>query len=128
MSTETHINNSRPAGPSFVEIDDVATIPKGTAGSQDRRPGVWAKLLWETQWKVPVNGMFLKGSLLPKMITMKAVRELMARPGFFWSGKREEERIRDRVANVESAFIQCLGEVQDPQCDSCIKLNGPWVC
>ncbi|KAJ5371357.1 uncharacterized protein N7496_007449 [Penicillium cataractarum] len=51
----------------------------------------------------------------------------MSRSGFFWSGKRQEERISERLANVESAVIQCLGEVQVDECDCCKKSYGPWA-
>jgi hypothetical protein len=121
--------NSRPAIPKWPTLDESFTIPVVSAGSAELPPGDWAKKLWEVPWKVPWKvarrGEQLKGSLLPKCIGKSPVRELMARVGFFWSGRREEERIGDRLANVESAFIQCLGEVQDPACESCRKLLGP---
>lgn len=58
---------------------------------------------------------------------MPALRERMAREGAFWSGKREDERIGDRIANVESAMIQCVGKVMERQCKCCRKLLGPWA-
>jgi len=35
----------------------------------------------------------------------------MARNGVFWSGKREEEQISHRIANGDSAYIQCVGDM-----------------
>lgn len=111
-------------------IGDPTTIPKGVEGTEDRPPGEWATLLWTTPWKSAAEGEWLKGALLPKLIDMDATRELMARNKFFRSGKRKEERVANRLANIESAFIQCIGEVQEEgdRCESCIKHHGPWVC
>ncbi|CEJ57732.1 hypothetical protein PMG11_06416 [Penicillium brasilianum] len=58
---------------------------------------------------------------------MQPRRELMAREGFFYSGKREEERIADKLVNVEFAMIQCMGEVMQAECTSCVKHLGPWA-
>lgn len=128
MRNQTDMINSHPPDPSFVELGDVSTIPKGHAGSKDKEPGEWAKLLWESPWKVAREGEKLKGNLLPIFFAQKAKRELMARFHFFMSGKRKEERVRDRISNVESALMYCLGDIQDQPCDSCLKHHGPWVC
>jgi hypothetical protein len=120
--------NSRPADQASVTFGDATTIPEGHAGTAELQPGKWAALLWKTPWKVAMQGRFLKGSLLPEVIDMEPERELMAREGFFFSGKREEERIAERVVNVGSAMIQCVGEVMEAECTSCIKHLGPLVC
>lgn len=122
------MSKSHPPDPAFVKLGDTFTIPEGHAGDEDRDPAEWAKKLWEVPWKVAQKGKMAKRDLLPKFLAMKPVRELMARVGFFWSGKRQEERLSDRIANVESAFIYCLGEVQDPECLHCSQRLGPWVC
>ncbi|KAJ6155107.1 hypothetical protein N7470_005673 [Penicillium chermesinum] len=111
--------------PSFTEIGDVMTIPQGSVGTQDRPPGKWAELVWDTSWKATATGQQLKRKLPLELLKRPPVRELMARPGFFFSGKREEERISDKRANIESAVIQCMGEVQDPPCTSCMRLPRP---
>lgn len=111
-----------------MTFGDASTIPEGHAGTAELVSGKWAALLWQTPWKVAMQGRFLKGSLLPGLIDMQPRRELMAREGFFFSGKREEERIANKVLNVESAMIQCVGEVMEAECTSCTKHLGPWVC
>ncbi|CEO60998.1 hypothetical protein PMG11_05411 [Penicillium brasilianum] len=124
------LSDYHPEDPSFVEIGDVSTVPKchvGSAGSEDKQPGEWTKLLWECPWKVAREGEKPKGKLLSIFFAQDPARELMARWNFFESGKREEERIRDRLSNVESAFMYCLGEVQDQPCRSCLKSQGPWA-
>lgn len=120
--------NSRSAGKAFVKFGDVTIIPEGRAGTEEKPPGKWADLLWETPWKVAIKGRYLKGSLLPELIKRKPKRELMARERFFWSEKRKDERIADRVWNVESAMIQCVGDVMEDECTSCIKHQALWVC
>jgi hypothetical protein len=85
--------HSLPDIQTFYEIGDTTTIPKGAVGSVDREPGVWAKLLSQTPRKIAVRGEWLNGGLLPKLIEMTPIRELMARPRFFYYGKREEERV-----------------------------------
>ncbi|KAI2733516.1 hypothetical protein CBS147332_531 [Penicillium roqueforti] len=115
----------RPTVPSSTEIGDVTTIQQGVVGDDDRPLDKWAKMMWETLWKTAAKVVFLKGKLLPKLLKKQPVRELMAPPGFFFSGKREEERISDGISNIESAVIQCLGVVQDHQCTNCLKFEGP---
>lgn len=86
------------------------------------------KLLWQVPWKEAATGRKLKNKRLGELIKMSPKRELMAHQGFFRSGKHEEERISDQFANIESAVIQCLGDVQEDQCVDCLKHPGPWVC
>lgn len=122
---DTDMMVSRPTVPSSTEIGDVTTIQQGVVGDDDRPLDKWAKMMWETLWKTAAKVVFLKGKLLPKLLKKQPVRELMAPPGFFFSGKREEERISDGISNIESVVIQCLGVVQDHQCTNCLKFEGP---
>ncbi|GLI78715.1 hypothetical protein PoHVEF18_007036 [Penicillium ochrochloron] len=121
------LDSYHPADPEYAEIGETATIPRAVVGTQNQQPGAWAKLLWQTPWKKAAKGKKLKGNLLPELIKMSPKRELMAREGFFRSGKHEKERISDQLANIESAFIQCIGAVQEERCDSWVKHHGPWA-
>jgi hypothetical protein len=80
---ETHMINSNPIVIAFAEIGDTFTIPEGHAGSADRPPGQWAKLLWDAPYKVARRGQRLKGQL-PELLKNPAVRELMARVPLFY--------------------------------------------
>ena len=94
-----------------MELGEARQIPDGYAGSQDKEPGEWAKLLGEAPWKVAREGEMLNGKILPIFLAQEPVRELRARINFFKDGMREEERIRDKLWNVESAVMYCLGEI-----------------
>lgn len=56
-----------------------------------------------------------------------AVREPLQRSTTIYTGKRLDERIGSRAANVESILIQIVGEVSQQECDNCLKNNGPWT-
>lgn len=79
MISQTNPINSHLAGPGFEEIGDMSKIPKGHFGTDDRAPGDWATLLWESPWKVAREGEKPKGEILPILFGQAAKRELMAR-------------------------------------------------
>lgn len=128
MSIQADMFHSHPADPEHAEIGDTATIPQGTCGHQGS--GAWRvnKTALAGPLEESGHGRKLKGKRLGGLIKMPLKRELMAHQGFFCSGKHEEERINDQFANIESAVIQCLGDVQEAQSVDCLTHHGPLVC
>ncbi|OQD73576.1 hypothetical protein PENDEC_c014G02635 [Penicillium decumbens] len=121
------LDTYRAASLAFTERGEELTIPRALAGTDDRAPGAWVTYLWQLPWKVARQGRKIKSDELRLLYSMPPLREPIGREGAFWSGKRQEERIGDSIANVESAMIQCVGKVMERQCKCCRKLLGPWA-
>ncbi|KAF3019923.1 hypothetical protein E8E15_003971 [Penicillium rubens] len=79
-------------------------IPAGKAGGADMNPGPWADYAMTVPWKEPLQ-----------------------RSTTNYTGKRLDERIGSKAANVESILIQIVGEVSQQECTSCLQNDGPWA-
>ncbi|KAJ5859437.1 hypothetical protein N7534_004714 [Penicillium rubens] len=86
-SVTSAFNPTSPGGDLLSPLE----IPVGTAGGSDLNPGPWASYAM----KLPVV----------------AMREPLQRSTTIYTGKRLDERIGSRAANVESILIQIVGEV-----------------
>jgi hypothetical protein len=78
-------------------------------------------------WKVARTGRRLKTKAIALLTGAVAVREPLQRSTTNYTGKRLDERIGSRAANVESILIQIVGEVSQQECDHCLQNNGPWA-
>ncbi|KAJ5415220.1 hypothetical protein N7465_003915 [Penicillium sp. CMV-2018d] len=56
-----------------------------------------------------------------------AVREPLQRSTTHYTGKRLDERIGSKAANVESILIQIVGEVSPQEYTNCLQNDGPWA-
>ncbi|KAJ5796227.1 uncharacterized protein N7518_004767 [Penicillium psychrosexuale] len=109
------------------EVGAPSQIPAGEAGSQDTTPGPWAEYAMTLPWKVARNARKIKTQALMQLKQATPVREPLQRSTTNYTGKRLDERIGSRAANVESILIQIVGEVSVQECTSCLQNNGPWA-
>ncbi|CEJ57299.1 hypothetical protein PMG11_05996 [Penicillium brasilianum] len=119
---------------SVRNIGEPLVIPEAHAGEMDRPPAEWAHFIWLAPFRVARQTrqtrqtQHLKGKL-HELLKNEPVRELTCRKRYFASGRRQDEIIGNSLANVESAAVFCQGVVQldEKQCDSCLKAFGPWA-
>lgn len=78
-------------------------------------------------WKVARNARKLKTRAIAKLKQATAVREPLQRSTTHYTGKRLDERIGSKAANVESILIQIVGEVSQQECTNCLQNDGPWA-
>ncbi|KAJ6190536.1 hypothetical protein N7519_000557 [Penicillium mononematosum] len=78
-------------------------------------------------WKVARTGRRLKTKAITLLTGAVAVREPLQRSTTNYTGKRLDERIGSRAANVESILILIVGEVSQQECGNCLANNGPWA-
>lgn len=78
-------------------------------------------------WKVARNARRLKTRAIAKLKQATPVREPLQRSTTHYTGKRMDERIGSRAANVESILIQIVGEVSQQECANCLQNDGPWA-
>ncbi|KAJ5188067.1 hypothetical protein N7491_004391 [Penicillium cf. griseofulvum] len=102
-------------------------IPAGEAGGTDLNPGPWADYTMTLPWKVARNARKLKTRAIALLKQATPVREPLQRSTTHYTGKRLDERIGSRAANVESIRIQIVGEVSQQECTSCLRNDGPWA-
>ncbi|OOQ81739.1 hypothetical protein PEBR_42972 [Penicillium brasilianum] len=104
---------------SVRNIGEPLVIPEAHAGETDRPPAEWAHFIWLAPFRVARQTrqtrqtQHLKGRL----------HELLK------TNRRQDENIGNSLANVESAAVFCQGVVQldEKQCESCLKALGPWA-
>lgn len=102
-------------------------IPGGEAGGEDKDPGPWAQYAMTVPWKVARNARKIKTRAISKLKQATAVREPLQRSMTNYTGKRLDERIGSKAANVESILIQIVGEVSQQECTNCQQNDGPWA-
>ncbi|CRL21983.1 Protein of unknown function DUF3716 [Penicillium camemberti] len=78
-------------------------------------------------WKVARNARKLKTRTIAKLKQATPVREPLQRSTTHCTGKRLDERIGSKAANVESILIQIVGEVSHQECTNCLQNDGPWA-
>ncbi|KAJ5517016.1 hypothetical protein N7527_008576 [Penicillium freii] len=102
-------------------------IPAGEAGGEDMNPGLWAEYVMKVPWKVARKAKKLKTRAIAKLKQATPVREPLQRSTTHYTGKRMDERIGSKAANVESILIQIVGEVSQQECTNCLQNDGPWA-
>ncbi|CAI7604699.1 unnamed protein product [Penicillium discolor] len=75
-------------------------------------------------WKVARNARKLKTRAIATLKQATAVREPLQRSTTHYTGKRLDEGICSKSANVESILIQIVGEVSQQECTNCLQ-NDP---
>ena len=103
------------------------SIPIGRAGGADLAPGAWAEYAMKILWKVARNARNIKTRAIKLLREATPKREPLQRSTTHYTGKRMDERINSRAANVESILIQIVGEVSRQECTSCLQNDGPWA-
>jgi hypothetical protein len=78
-------------------------------------------------WKVARNVRKLKTRAIARLKQATAAREPLQRSTTHYTGKRLDERIGSKAANVESILIQIVGEVSQQECGNCLQNDGPWA-
>lgn len=102
-------------------------VPVGKAGAADSIPGEWAAYAMKLPWKVARSGRRMKTNAIKLLTGAAAVREPLQRSTTQYTGKRLDERVGSKAANVESILIQIVGEVSQQECSHCLQDNGPWA-
>ncbi|KAJ5470942.1 hypothetical protein N7530_008299 [Penicillium desertorum] len=102
-------------------------IPAGQAGGADRIPGAWAEYAMTVPWKVARKARKLQTRAITLLKGATTVREPLQRSSTLYTGKRLDERIGSKAANVEPILIQIVGEISQQECTSCLQNNGPWA-
>ena len=81
-------------------------VPVGKAGAADNIPGEWAAYAMKLPWKVARSGRRMKTNAIKLMTGAAPVREPLQRSTTQYIGKRLDERVGSKAANVESILIQ----------------------
>ncbi|KAJ5936112.1 hypothetical protein N7454_005410 [Penicillium verhagenii] len=108
-------------------------LPTLIIGTEAMEPGEWANFIMTPPFKFSIafRGARLRRNILPRLLAMKCINEPVIRPGqrTIWDAGSFYTRLNTKLANIESAVIQCVGPIiEDPDemCENCKKRNGPF--
>lgn len=89
-------------------------------------PGAWATYGIQSHWRADRGDRKFKTGDLQRFAVAPSLREPMEQSSTRWTGKRMDEKICARVANIGSVVIKIVGQVQAAVCSDCRRDKGPW--
>ncbi|KAK4863164.1 hypothetical protein LT330_001942 [Penicillium expansum] len=113
----------------FRTIGGIMVIPAPIWGTGQLPPGACTNQICLLSWGCAREGRYIKSKLLQLLSTMALRREPVLGEKILCRAFEFHEKIGRNIANVEAAYIQRIGRMNEQEYESCLKDKGPFnVC